>query len=200
MWHCGHELNVGALSLCVERRFVVRECDCRCFGTAMRHDRVAGSAPRAHQDGRPRLLDWAPCSPTGCRSARWPGVRRPPSTTSAPRGTGYGDDLTLLLDSGSRLLAFEDRAVACVREGAVQLLAARDEDAAELILWAALTSSPPGSTALVLVITAAQQWAIRVVLDAHLWAGQLHIVNRTASSSPSPSPSIPVPNLPGAPR
>lgn len=40
----------------------------------------------------------------------------------------------------------------------------------------------------------------RVVLDAHLWAGQLQIVNRTVAPVPGPSRSIPEPNLPGAPR
>jgi GNAT superfamily N-acetyltransferase len=84
------------------------------------------------------------------------------------RGAGYADDLAVYLGTGARLLAFEDRAVACVREGQVQLLLARDELAASLVLWSALTTSPPGSTALVLFISAAQQWAIRVALDARL--------------------------------
>ncbi len=35
-------------------------------------------------------------------------------------------------------------------------------------MWAALTTAPPGSTALVMFITAAQQWALRVALDARL--------------------------------
>ena len=46
MWQCGQALNVGALSLCVERRFVVREWDCRCLGTAIGLVRVA-VRPRA---------------------------------------------------------------------------------------------------------------------------------------------------------
>ena len=84
------------------------------------------------------------------------------------RGAGYGKDLEVFLATGSRLLVLEDRAVACAREGNVQLLLARDEEAASLVLWAALTTAPPGSTALVLFIDAAQQWAIRVALDARL--------------------------------
>jgi len=86
----------------------------------------------------------------------------------AVRGAGYGEDLEVYLQTGSRLLVFEDRAVVCAREGNVQLLLARDEEAASLVLWAALTTAPPGSTALVLFIDAAQQWAIRVALDARL--------------------------------
>ena len=86
----------------------------------------------------------------------------------AVRGAGYGRDVAQCLESGSRLLVFEDRAAVCVREGYVQLLVARDEEAAALALWAALVSAPPGMTALVLFMTAAQQWAIRVALDARL--------------------------------
>ena len=84
------------------------------------------------------------------------------------RGAGYGDDLEVFLATGSRLLVLDDRAVACAREGQVQLVLARDEEAASLVLWAALTTAPPGSTALVLFIDALQQWAIRVALDARL--------------------------------
>ena len=84
------------------------------------------------------------------------------------RGAGYGRDLEVFLATGSRLLVLEDRAVVCAREGQIQLLLARDEEAASLVLWAALTTAPPGSTALVLFIDAAQQWAIRVALDARL--------------------------------
>ena len=84
------------------------------------------------------------------------------------RGAGYGEDLEVFLATGSRLLVLEDRAVVSAREGYVQLLLARDEEAASLVLWAALTTAPPGSTALVLFIDAAQQWAIRVAIDARL--------------------------------
>ena len=84
------------------------------------------------------------------------------------RGAAYGEDLSNLLENGSRLLAYEDRAVAFVRDGHVQLLLARDEEAASLVLWAAVAGSPPGVTALLLFISGAQQWAIRVALDARL--------------------------------
>ena len=84
------------------------------------------------------------------------------------RGAGYAGDIAMSLEQGSRLLVFEDRAAVCVREGHVQLLVARDDEAAALALWAALVTSPPGATALVLFMTAAQQWAIRVALDARL--------------------------------
>lgn len=86
----------------------------------------------------------------------------------AVRGAGYADDLEQSLAHGSRVLVYEDRAAVCVREGYVQLLAARDDEAAALALWGALVNVPPGMTALVLFMTGAQQWAIRVALDARL--------------------------------
>lgn len=86
----------------------------------------------------------------------------------AVRGAGYAGDVAHSLEQGSRLLVYEDRAAVCVREGYVQLLAARDDEAAALALWGALVSVPTGMTALVLFMTAAQQWAIRVALDARL--------------------------------
>lgn len=84
------------------------------------------------------------------------------------RGAGYADDVAMSLEQGSRLLVYEDRAAVCAREGYVQLLVARDEEAAALALWAALVTAPAGVTALVLFMTGAQQWAIRVALDARL--------------------------------
>lgn len=84
------------------------------------------------------------------------------------RGAGYADDVATSLEQGSRLLVYEDRAAVCAREGYVQLLVARDEEAAALALWAALVTAPAGVTALVLFMTGAQQWAIRVALDARL--------------------------------
>lgn len=84
------------------------------------------------------------------------------------RGAGYAEDTRQSLEHGSRLLVYEDRAAVCLREGYVQLLVARDAEAAALALWGALLSVPSGMTALVLFMTAAQQWAIRVALDARL--------------------------------
>ena len=54
------------------------------------------------------------------------------------------------------------------RGAQVWALAARDDEAAALALWAALTTAPAGSTANVDCITGAQQWALRVCVDARL--------------------------------
>lgn len=84
------------------------------------------------------------------------------------RGAGHGPDIAASLGLGCRLLVYEDRAFALAREGNVTLLAGRDEEAASLVLWASFLTAPRGSTAIVTFLTAAQQWAIRVCLDADL--------------------------------
>jgi GNAT superfamily N-acetyltransferase len=84
------------------------------------------------------------------------------------RGAGHGRDLAVPLAGGARLLVLEDRAFAVVREAHVMLLAATDEAAAKTVLWGALTSAPPGTTAIVDFMTAGQQWAIQTCLDARL--------------------------------
>jgi GNAT superfamily N-acetyltransferase len=85
------------------------------------------------------------------------------------RGAGHGPDLRRTLEAGlGRLLLFEDRAFALEREGYVMLLAARDEEAARIALWGALAAMDPGRSADVLFLTAAQGWAVRVLLDARL--------------------------------
>jgi hypothetical protein len=48
------------------------------------------------------------------------------------------------------------------------MLGARDDEAAALALWGALVTAPAGSTAIVMFLSGAQQWALRVALDARL--------------------------------
>jgi GNAT superfamily N-acetyltransferase len=84
------------------------------------------------------------------------------------RGAGHGRDLPILLAHGAHLLVLEDRAFVVVRRGHVNVLGARDEDAARLVLWAALAQAGPGATVAVDFLTAGQNWAMPVVLDARL--------------------------------
>jgi len=86
----------------------------------------------------------------------------------AVRGAGHGPDLAVALAGGGRLLVYEDRAFALLRESQVALLAATDEEAATTVLWGGLVTAPPGTTAIVDFMTAAQQWAITACLDARL--------------------------------
>ncbi|HEX4032997.1 MAG TPA: GNAT family N-acetyltransferase [Solirubrobacteraceae bacterium] len=86
----------------------------------------------------------------------------------AVRGAAHTTEIQFALGLGARLLRLGDRGFAVVYGGhAVWLLAALDDDAAAQLLWAALaladTERPTVSW-----ITAAQQWAIDVVVRAGL--------------------------------
>jgi GNAT superfamily N-acetyltransferase len=84
------------------------------------------------------------------------------------RGAGHGRDLPAAMAHGARLLVFRDRAFALVRDGVVALLAARDEQAARRLLWGALIDAGPGATVSVDFLTAGQDWAVGVCVDARL--------------------------------
>ena len=87
----------------------------------------------------------------------------------AVRGAGHGPDLPVVLDSpGTKLLVYEDRAFAVVRDDRVALVAGRDEDAATRVLNGALATAGPGATVTVDFLTAGQDWAVRACLDAGL--------------------------------
>ena len=84
------------------------------------------------------------------------------------RGATHHLDLPTMLQMGRRLLLRGDRAFAIVDDDCVKLLAARDEQAAVEILWAALAQTPNGGTVGIDFITADNQWAIQTVLAAGL--------------------------------
>jgi GNAT superfamily N-acetyltransferase len=85
------------------------------------------------------------------------------------RGASHMRDLpTLLQRPGMTLLVVEDEGFACARNGTPWLLAARTDAAAEDLFWGAITSGPRGGTVSVDFITAENQWAIRVGLEAGL--------------------------------
>ena len=71
---------------------------------------------------------------------------------------------------GARLLVFEDRAFAVARASNLILLGARDEQAAQHMLWAVFVAARPGATVNVDFLTAGQDWALPVCLDARLLA------------------------------
>jgi GNAT superfamily N-acetyltransferase len=86
----------------------------------------------------------------------------------AVRGAPHTTEIEFAMGLGARLLRLGDRGFAVVYPGhAVWLLAALDDDAAAQLLWASLaladTERPTVSW-----ITAAQQWAIDVVVHAGL--------------------------------
>ena len=85
------------------------------------------------------------------------------------RGASHMRDLpTALEQPGATLLVVEDEGFACFRNGSLWLLAARTEAAAEDLLWGAITRGPRGGTFAYDFVTAENQWAIRVGLEAGL--------------------------------
>jgi GNAT superfamily N-acetyltransferase len=85
----------------------------------------------------------------------------------AVRGAAHGEDLLALLAAGGELLVLPERGYAVVRDGAVRVLAARDEDGAATLLRACLAAAG-AREASVEWITGAQNWAVRPCLDAGL--------------------------------
>ncbi len=84
------------------------------------------------------------------------------------RGAGHGRDLPVMLSFGARLLLVEDRAFCVLRGARVVVLAARDEAAARRALWAGIAAAGPGATVAVDFLTAGQDWALAVALEAGL--------------------------------
>ncbi|MEA2148382.1 MAG: hypothetical protein QOD69_212 [Solirubrobacteraceae bacterium] len=85
------------------------------------------------------------------------------------RGASHLRDLPTLLDRpGLTFLVVEDEGFVFARGGSPWLLAARTEAAAEELLWGAFTSGPPGGTVSYDFVTAENQWALRVGLEAGL--------------------------------
>ena len=86
----------------------------------------------------------------------------------AVRGAAHGSDIEVMLASNARMLVVEDRGYALARDGTLFLLAATDEEAARDLLHAVVATTPDGQELRVSWITAAQNWAVDVVLEAGL--------------------------------
>jgi GNAT superfamily N-acetyltransferase len=84
------------------------------------------------------------------------------------RGATHAPDIPNQLANGCDLLVLGERGFVVHRAGTVRLLAARDEEAGQALLWAALAASKPGATVQVDFISAGQDWAVEVLLDAGL--------------------------------
>jgi len=84
------------------------------------------------------------------------------------RGAAHGADIGAQLEMGSQLLVVPERGYAFVSpNGELRLLAAFDEEAAKDLLRAALAFGEPSERG-VWWLTAKQQWAIEVCVDAGL--------------------------------
>jgi GNAT superfamily N-acetyltransferase len=87
----------------------------------------------------------------------------------AVRGAAHGGDLLALLAAGHTLLVAPERGYAVVKDGAVKLLAAFDDDGARTVLRGALAhAAEAGASAFVEWISASQPWAVGVCLDTRL--------------------------------
>jgi hypothetical protein len=84
------------------------------------------------------------------------------------RGAGHGRDLPVPMAHGARLLVYQDRAFAVARGSNILMVGARDADAAQRVLWALFATAGPGATVNVDFLTAGQDWALPVCLDARL--------------------------------
>jgi GNAT superfamily N-acetyltransferase len=85
------------------------------------------------------------------------------------RGAAHGGDVSAMLAGGHELLVAPERGYAMLRRGELRMLAARDDAAARDLLRAALArAAERGTEASVEFITARQQWAIEVCLEARL--------------------------------
>lgn len=83
------------------------------------------------------------------------------------RGAAHGPDVAVL-GEGGELFVLDGRGFAMAVDGSPALVAARDDDTAQDLLWTCLASAPPGGTVHVEFITEGNDWAIDVALDAGL--------------------------------
>lgn len=110
--------------------------------------------------------------PDGVREGRWPADRALSEQVDRfVRGAAHGDDIGAMLAQGGGWLVHEGGGYAVYRSGAVRLLAATSEDVAAELLRAAIATAPPGEPATVEFITAQQDWAVPVLVEAGLRLG-----------------------------
>jgi len=100
------------------------------------------------------------------------------------------DVVSMLAQPGNRLLLHTDRGYAVARDERIVTLGARDEESASLVLRTMLAEAPAGETIEINWLTSAQQWAIRVVVEAGIELQPYGPVMVRGMDGP-PSPYIP---------
>jgi ribosomal protein S18 acetylase RimI-like enzyme len=100
------------------------------------------------------------------------------------------DVVAMLAQPGTRLLLHADQGYAVTMDDRVVTLGARQEESATLVLKTMLAESPTGETVEVNWLTSAQQWAIRVVVEAGIELLPFGPVMVRGMDGP-PSPYIP---------
>jgi light-regulated signal transduction histidine kinase (bacteriophytochrome) len=107
------------------------------------------------------------------------------------RGSGRSVDIVSMLSQpGHRLLLFAADGYAVARDDRIVALGARDETSATLVLQAMLAEAPAGETIEINWLTSAQQWAIRVLVEAGIELQPYGPVMVRGMDGP-PSPYIP---------
>ena len=107
------------------------------------------------------------------------------------RGSGRSVDIvSMLAQPGHRLLLCGEDGYAVARDDRIVALGARDETAATLVLKAMLAEAPAGETIEINWLTSAQQWAVRVVVEAGIELQPYGPVMVRGMDGP-PSPYIP---------
>jgi GNAT superfamily N-acetyltransferase len=119
--------------------------------------------PTAQASGVPRRLE----APPSVREGSLADLGLTEAVDRAVRGAAHGSDIETLL-ADSRMFVVEGRGYALARRDHLALLAATDVDAARDLLRAVLATVPEGESIRVEYLTAAQDWAVDVVLDAGL--------------------------------
>jgi ribosomal protein S18 acetylase RimI-like enzyme len=107
------------------------------------------------------------------------------------RGSGRSVDIvSMLAQPGHRLLLHAEDGYAVARDDRIVALGARDETSATLVLKAMLAEAPAGETIEINWLTSAQQWAVRVVVEAGIELQPYGPVMVRGMDGP-PSPYIP---------
>jgi GNAT superfamily N-acetyltransferase len=119
--------------------------------------------PTAGASGVPRRLEMPP----GVREGSLADLGLTEAVDRAVRGAAHGSDIETLL-ADSRMFVVERRGYALARSDHLALLAATDEDAARDLLRAVIATAPEGESIRIEYLTAAQGWAVGVVLQAGL--------------------------------
>jgi GNAT superfamily N-acetyltransferase len=87
------------------------------------------------------------------------------------RGAAHGPDLDAMEQVGCSLFVHDAGGWAATRDGAVALLAARDDAIATDLLWSAMAASKPGENIHVDFVRAGHDWAVQACLAARLEIG-----------------------------
>jgi hypothetical protein len=109
----------------------------------------------------------------------------------AVRGSARTVDIVCMLTQpGNHLLLHSDQGYAVAKDERIVTLGALQEESATLVLRAMLAESPAGETIEINWLTSAQQWAIRVVVEAGIELQPYGPVMVRGMDGP-PSPYIP---------